>query len=432
MDTYTCPNCNHKNDLSFQYCELCGEKLVGACPDCGHINQPDFAFCESCGFALGQPEETPKPIRGLGGAPPAPAPPPQTAAPTPQPQVVVIQQERSGGNRKWWILIAAVMVLVPWCICPVPRPDPIDETAEDIPVLGESLRSIRNTVEDVVAETVGDRDGLITLPLLCDEYPELDWLCGKVADEGGDICIDWPWPWLPFNCSDNNREVAENNVPPPDPPDPPPDTTSALGSQGNQDGNDGCPYSEVYVRANVRESYWWGGDNYWATLTIEGSDNWPELNSVGRFEESLYYSGSPSYSCYRESDKVMSCALAHKDYGPPFCGKEVDYWVTSYGGYAGTEMPVCIIYRGQHVIPFPPIGGEGDSDGQAPDELDSLEVGGDGAQSCEDGYEYSEPAERCCQSEFISPSGGCCDSYPDFQLCNKNGVYECWPSNECD
>ena len=48
----TCPNCQHDNPNSSNFCKACGGKLVLICMRCEQVNTSDAQFCNNCGRSL--------------------------------------------------------------------------------------------------------------------------------------------------------------------------------------------------------------------------------------------------------------------------------------------------------------------------------------------------------------------------------------------
>jgi hypothetical protein len=52
QQTIVCPKCGTENDVHFQFCTACGEKLIGTCPVCGREVNFSFKYCVYCGTPL--------------------------------------------------------------------------------------------------------------------------------------------------------------------------------------------------------------------------------------------------------------------------------------------------------------------------------------------------------------------------------------------
>jgi hypothetical protein len=52
QQTIACPKCGTENDLDFQFCTICGEKLISKCPICSKDVSLLFKYCVNCGAPL--------------------------------------------------------------------------------------------------------------------------------------------------------------------------------------------------------------------------------------------------------------------------------------------------------------------------------------------------------------------------------------------
>ena len=419
-----CPQCGHKNQDDFKFCEECGAALGLSCSHCGHLNKAEFRYCEECGSELGaQTAQEPKgPILTQASAE-TPTRTRKKRAPKAirdEPSGAIEVDKRSERARRripgWaWLFIG--LLATPLCLCSllwfsvlpltegtsvwvrdVVRTSPFsrETTQTDSNQNSQPKGGIAELVDTVIEEIErrqrrnppilgGDQTTALAPPLLS-------------------LCENWPFPWMPFFCP-GEGEVAAAQPPAnpgaaaqPERPDAPVEDVQA----GAVDPPPVppippslCDLATKYP--DLKTVFWYSdsGDLYTNLISDTPFDVYDEVLLQAQFPPG----GGPSAkACEYSSATILTCELLTSEELSKYQGKDMFMVLWHRFPEAGIGGD-CILFESEttRLVPEAPQPDQDQAQQQDEEEKEDKERDEEEAH-CSPGYEQvpGKPAGFCC------------------------------------